>query len=88
METKLKELLDITGLVLARQQVIEAALMQLIEQQVKPDAASAQRFADGLRKRVAEALTDQSDTPHAPTEEHMTLLLAALLESAGHAPQR
>ena len=83
-----KQIADITALILARQQVLEAALMQLIEQHIRPDAESAQAFADGLSRRVGEALVDRSHTPHADAEEQMTLLLAALLETAGRPPSR
>lgn len=88
MKDVMKETLQITADLLARQRVFEAALHQLIEQLIRPDAAVSQRFAVEMRQRIDQLLADGSDAPHAETEAGMTLLLAALLESAGHSPQR
>jgi hypothetical protein len=70
-----------------RQEVLETAVMQLLELLVKPDPALGERYAAAMRQQLAEILQGRADVPHAESDKEVTLLLAALLTSAGRPPR-
>lgn len=82
-----ERLLAIIGHQCAQLQVMQEALMQLLEQTVAPDPEAAQRFEAGMHARTNQLLVE-ADPPDAMHEQTMTLLLAALLQSAGRPPLR
>jgi len=80
---------DITPLLQSlqdQQAVLQEAVMQLIEQTVKPHADEALRFERAMQQRLGAIFQDQSQ-PNAQSDHEMTLLLAALLASAGRPPK-
>ena len=68
-----------------QQAVLQEAVMQLLEQTVKPHAAEALRFEHAMRQRL-EAIFQGQTLPTAQSDKELTLLLAALLASAGRPP--
>lgn len=85
----MKNDVDITALIRSlqdQQSVLQEAVMQLIEQLLKPLPDEALRFEHGMRQRLDAIFQEQTEAD--PQSDHeMTLLLAALLASAGRAPR-
>lgn len=67
-----------------QQKVLQEALLQLIEHTIRPSAESSLRFEHAMRQRLDAILPEH---PDAQSESEMTLLLAALLASAGRPPK-
>lgn len=65
--------------------LLEEAVMQLVQQLIAPSPAAASLFESGMRQRT-NALLEEED--HGDQQAEVTLLLNALLASAGRPPQR